>query len=395
MLSHSPLSVKTTPCILAALFLFLCAVFTGSCSPGVDHANGRPSDAPDSSTTASTGEDGAMMGYSMIDYSGATDNAVKKAMQEFSPVAQVQALAALSIHIKDSLEQLKNTRELTAQKDSLVFMPYETRAYQAILAYKQLLGSTPPLINSSAGLLGLERTTGARDSSMALLPKAEKSDLLTRGNFFFLGGAPFITRVEPEENNVFSDALGQPETRFETTITENANYLLNFAYPLKNGSISVSFGPPLNSYDSGPQEVHGIGSLIHEFVNRVPVFFLTESGIIPAQLVSITLKLVPEGMGCISDQPNIIFACSKNISAKEILGIYIPHDSAPVNSFTLNRRNARLWTADLNNDGIPELACVSDTFAGIIDDALAEVIWFVNINGTWRILDWGRELDCT
>jgi len=244
-------------------------------------------------------------------------------------------------------------------------------------------------------LTQLTRNHTPKDSSIHLLPRPAKSNFFSRANFFFLVGAPFIDKIEAENKKVFEDAQGNPELRFESSVTENTLYLLSSVYAIKNGPVKISYGPPLSSYESGPQEVHGIGSLIHEFTNRIPVLFLTEAGLVPAHLISVTLKVVPENLGCISDQPNAIFSCAKDIGKDEILAVYIPYGSVQPSSFKIKRLAHNVWTADLNNDGIPDLAFVSDTFMGASSDAMVEAIWYINSIGNWEIIDWAMELDCT
>jgi hypothetical protein len=245
------------------------------------------------------------------------------------------------------------------------------------------------------GLLELPRTTEVVDSSSHFLPEAKPSDFLSPGNFFFLGGAPFISRLQPEDNSTFTDSQGKPEMRFSSTITENGNYLFHSVHHFKNGPIDIQYGPPLYSHEMGPQEVRGIGSLIHKFVQRIPVFFITETGLVPAHMTSVTLQLVPKNLGCLSDQPNIEFICSKNVTEGEILGVYIPYGTSSLTSAVVSRPSDYVWTADINEDGIADLACVSSVFSGGISDIMSECLWFANINGTWQIIDWGRELDCT
>lgn len=331
----------------------------------------------------------------VIQYNGAVEDKIRKELETFSAFTSISILAGQSIHIKDSLETVRGTQQLTDPKDSLVFLPYETSAYQAILAYKQMMTSGPVLKDRCPSLLQLNRNLEPSDSSFRILPQAGESKFLAHGNFFFLGGAPFISMVRTESNTIFTDRNGNPESRYESLITENGSYLLNSINTSGNTPTNITFGPPLNSYDSGPQEVKGIGSLVHNFITPIPAYFLTETGLIPASIISVTLKLVPEGLGCVSDQPRIEFACSMNIEEKKILGIYIPLNSANISSCSINRQGSTLWTADINADGIADVACVSSTFMGLNSDKMAEVLWFVNINGTWKIIDWGQELDCT
>jgi hypothetical protein len=330
----------------------------------------------------------------IIHYGGVTDDENKNALETFSPFTQVHSLAKLSIQIKDSLEMLHEVQVLTDPQDSSIFMPYQERAYEAILNYKKMLESGKPLQDKCPSLLELDRTTKPEDKSVGLLSVAGASNFIAHGKFFFLGGAPFIEKIQ-ENDTVFTDLKGNPEVRFETSISENGNFLLNSIYHHKPMRLDISYGPPLGSYDLGPQEVNGIGTLKHTFFNRIPAFFLTEAGLVSANLISITLKLVPEDLGCNSDQPYIEFACSKNIGADEILGIYIPYTTENLTSCTINRPSDLVWTADINGDGVADFACVSGTYSGMISDTMAENLWFVNINGTWKIIDWAQTLDCT
>jgi hypothetical protein len=142
--------------------------------------------------------------------------------------------------------------------------------------------------------------------------------------------------------------------------------------------------------------VNGIGSLIHTFIDRPPVLFLTESGLVPAYLIEVNVKLVPENLGCVSDQPLITFACSKNIDREEILGVFIPFNNFSITSCKINHEEKSVWTADLNNDGIADMACVSNSYLGMASGSmLAKATWFVNLNGSWQILDRGEDHDCT
>ncbi len=383
----------------SALFIFtivLCGLTFESCKPKEpkDPSTSMSSQS-DSISSQPEEETQPLKANNIIAYGGASNPEVSVALETFSPFTLIQTLASRSIEIKDSLEMVRETQSLTDPKDSLIFMPYETEAHLAILEYRRLMASGPVLKDLCPSLIEINRITEANDSSFNILPPAEKSKFLSHGSFFFLGGAPFIDKIRTDDNTVYTDPQGKPETRFVSSVPENASYLLNSIYHFKNGPINITFGPPLNSYDNGPKEVNGIGSLCHNFINRMPVFFLTENGVVPAHLIAVTIKLVPENMGCVSDQPQIEFACSQNIEEDEILGVYIPYHSAPISSSTISRPNNLLWTADINSDGIPDIACVSGTFEGISSDTMMESLWYVNIDGVWKIIDWAQDLDCT
>ncbi len=347
------------------------------------------------SAQSKTDEIEVLEGMNIIQYTGFADNELKDKLETFLPFKSVQDLAYKSIHIKDSIEMIRQTQDLKDPTDSLIFRPYAVRAYQAILSYTNLMKTGPVFKDDFPSLIKLDRTTGSRDSTSKILPEVEVSKFFADRNFFFLGGAPFIEKLTPEDNAVYYDPLGNPETRFQGTVTENCKFLMNSIYYHKQFHVKITYGPPLSSYDSGPQEVDGIGSLTHEFVDRIPVIFITELGLVEGSLISVNLKLVPENLGCISDQPSITFACRSIISADEILAVYIPYDTKTTSSCQITRHNSLLWTCDFNDDGIPELACVSGIFSGASSDRMSESLWFCNINGVWKIIDWGQELDCT
>ena len=332
----------------------------------------------------------------LISYKGALKDKQRMSLETFPPFDIVASLSNAAIQLKDSIKYLRNVQEIADPNDKKIFMPAENRAYQAILSYQKALQDNCHLHNVSTKLLELIRSPESNDSSLLILPQAGQSHLLSHGNFFFLGGAPFITKLNDEDKVVYTDAQGNPETRYKCNITENTNYILNSLLHFNTSPVKVKFGNPLSGYDIEQREVHGIGFLKHEFTNPIPVFFLTELGLVPAHIASIDLKLIPQQLGCLSDQPSVIFTCSKYLNEKEILGVYIPYHSKPISSSVIKRYDDdRVWTVDLNNDGIPEFACVSDTFTGVSDDKMVEEIWYVNIDGVWKIIDWAAELDCT
>lgn len=361
-------------------------------SNGTDRKSRADSVKQDNGLQATTNEEDHIMKSSMIFYQGAEDNAVRRSLEVFSPIARLQELAAEAIRLQDSLYILRGEFELKSPKDTLFLKTYKDHVYKEMLSYKQMITSAPPTISIPPGLLELTRAASNNDSIVSLLPQA-KSDLLSHGNFFFLGGAPFIHEIMPEEKTVFTDASGSPETRFEVSVPENSSYLLNSVYHLNKEPFRVLYEKASHSDNAGPSDIYGIGSLKHEFTGRIPVLFLTESGNVSAQLISVSVNLFPPNLGCISNRPTITFACPKKLNEKEILGIYIPYKSETI-SFKLKRHSDKLWTADMNNDSIPDLACISDTFDGVMDN-LVEVLWYVNINGAWKIIDWAEELDCT
>jgi hypothetical protein len=391
---HRPYISQANP-----IFIFCCFLALLQCKPAQESASSTDSTATDTVGTlpqaveAEYPEENVVI-HDIIEYGGAADDEIKTTLTTLSPFAAVQELARLSIQVKDSLEATLESQELVSPKDSVIFRPYEIKAYKAILEYKKLMTSGSSIKDNHPTLLQLNRATSEGDSTFTVLPPVGDSKLLAHGNFFFLGGAPFISKIRKDDIDVFTDAKGNPETHF-TIATENTDYLLTSMYHFKNVKFNITFGPPLNSYDFGPQEVNGIGSLIHTFDERIPVFFLTKTGLIQGHFTSIKMKLVPEYLGCVADLPEPEFVCSKNLSENDILGIYIPYDTTPITTCNVTQQDY-VWTADLNGDGIADVAAVSsNSFGEASGDTLSEMLWFVNINGTWKIIDWGHELDCT
>ena len=331
--------------------------------------------------------------HDIIDYASAREDEYRASLENFSPAMEVLTLASAIMDFKDSLYYAHESSYTEA--DRKIIEPKETEAYNAILRYQEAMKQGPTFDDQCPSLLSLTRNVGTNDSTNDYLTTPRASSFLANGDFFFLGGAPFINDVHAENRPSFQDPNGKPEVRFSASITENANYLMNALYHSKKIPTSIVFGPPLESYDSGPIEIKEVGSLIHEFIERVPVFFLTEKGLLNAQLVSISLKLVPQQMGCISDQPEMVFAYQGLLDSREILGIYIPFKSSIPTTSVIAWPHRYVWTADLNADGIPDVAGVSGTYPGISSDVMEEMLWFVNVNGEWKIIDAGADLDCT
>jgi hypothetical protein len=390
-----------SPCLFLFLDVFVSLVVLSSCSPKKDklsldstlfvldtttHTVDHPNPVQEEDLSSAT---------DFIRYGGATQDDVHKALEIFSPFASVEALTRKYIALHDSLEVVREQygQSLTNPADTLMVLPFKERAYQAIVNYKKQMASGPTFKHHCPNILELNRVLEAGDSSLHLLPKTEPSNVLSQGNFFFLGGAPFISQVSSEDTDVFIDPQGKPEIRFATTLTENASYLLTSVYCARPGPLRIDYGPPLYTSEMGPAEVHGIGSLIHVFTPRVPAYFITESGLVPGHLLSVKLNLGDE-YNCGEGPTYIEFACAASLESSGILAIFIPYGASPV-SCKVERLSNHVWTADLNNDGIPDLACVSDTYSGTSSDTIAEELWFANINGTWTIIDWGYEPECT
>jgi hypothetical protein len=332
-----------------------------------------------------------------IRFNGTTDDEVRKQLESFPAFDQVYQLTSRYVAFQDSLEAVRNLwggQPFTDPKDTTMIFPYKQKAYQAILNYKKQMISGVTSQKELPTLLDLTRIPEEGDSSLQILPPAGPSDLLTAGNFFFLGGAPFLSKLSSrDDTNFFTDEHGKPETRFGLSLQDNASYLLNSISHAKHPAIEITSGVPLYSYEMGQVEVHGIGSLTHNFVGRIPAFFITEEGLVPAKLISVQLKLAPD-YDCGSGPAYIELACATSVEEKSILGIYIPYETSPASS-TFSRPSNNVWTADLNSDGVDDFACVTNSYMGDMDYVIMESLWYANINGTWQIIDWAEMPECT
>jgi hypothetical protein len=331
---------------------------------------------------------------SIIHYQGAAQDETTLKMISIDALDKLCASAGRAMDFKDSLVFARQYQITLSSEDLALVEPLVSAAYKEIDAYKKMVESGEIGLQDFPRLLDIMRIQGAKDSTARVLPPATQSDFFDNNRFFFLGGAPFIFQyLDGDEGKLFSDANGKPERRFGANITENTNFLLKPVLTTVRPAVEIKFGPPLRSYEAGPHDIRGIGSLIHDFKERIPMTFLTAAGPVAGTLISISVKIVPENLGCVSDQHFIQFACYELIDANDILGVYFSMDKKSISCSVT--RSSNLWTIDVNNDGIHDIACVSDSFEGISSDTMAENLWFINIKGEWKIIDWGRQLDCT
>lgn len=323
-------------------------------------------------------------------------DSVTAALGSLPTLETIHLAASLHIELKDSIERVIGSGEITDPKDSAAFAPSLEKGFRMMMAYRRLLAYGIPLQGDPPKLA---RKENAADSlARKFLPKVAPSNFLTDGRFFFLGAGPFLKLRNDEDYEdgkarTFVDSHGKPEIRYAVDVNENTTLLLEAIRHLERPRMQVGFGPPGHSYDSGPLEINGIGSLIHSLAERVPAFFLTEKGMVSAGLISIKAKLADEYLGCVSNNPEVLFGTS-SLPEGEILGIFIPYDRALRVSLKLTRAKNH-WTADLNDDGIPELAGISETFSGISSDTMASLTWYANIDGVWTLIDAAVEPDCT
>jgi hypothetical protein len=374
------------------VFVLLISLFlAGSCKPPqqqeqevasngyTDTANLPLSDAPE----AEQGGTAKPEIHDIIEYIGVED-AVKAEATSFKPFTTLSARVASFISQKDSLR--------SAGMDA--FKEQEKIIYAAILDYKREMEAGNLTDNRAIALLHLTRRIGSGDSSFSKLPEAGGGSFFSDGNFFFVGGAPFIGRLVSydsitNQEKVVRDSNGDPELHFQVG-TENVDFLFKSIMHFKKPRIKVSFGGPLGTYDGPPDEVKGIGSIIHNFEENIPAFFLTEKGLVPAHLRYYGAPFTVQ-YSCYSNYARLVFACSTNIEANEILAVYIPYGNNNQTECSVNREGKWLWTADLNADGIADIACA----IGITEDTLTEILWFANVNGEWKIIDYSYEPFCT
>jgi hypothetical protein len=326
--------------------------------------------------------------HDVMDYAG-PDEERRAALQTFQPFADLSAIVTNFIRQKDSLRD--------AGADA--FAEHERRTYEAVLHYKRQMENGNFSVKDATTLLDMPRSVGAGDSTYNSLPAAGKTSFFRNNNFFFLGGTPFVQKMINYDSityqeKIFTDANGNPELRFQVLDTENVYYIFKSLMQYRKPSMRITFGPPVEAYDAPPDEVKNIGSVVHHFEDDVHVLFLTENGLAPGRLCYYQVPFT-EQYRCYSGYPKLVFSCSASIDASGILGIYLPYDDQSPSSCQVNRENKWLWTADLNSDGVADMACAVATFEGVQSDALLELLWFVNVNGEWKIIDYGSEPSCT
>jgi hypothetical protein len=313
--------------------------------------------------------------------------AIQDPANAFEPFAKLKGIAADFIRRKDSLRAIGND----------AFEKQEQVVYAAIMDYKRDVESGKYSQGAAVTLIDIPRTLGDKDSSSISLPEAQPS-FFTNGNFFFLGGAPLIQRrieydTSTHQEIVFKDANGDPELRFQVTDTENRYHFLKSIMQFKKPRVKIDFGEPVGVYDGPPDEVKGIGSVKHNFIEDIVVYFLTESGIVPGRL-KYYQEPFTEQYSCYSQYPYLIFSCSSDIDPDKIVGVLIPYDNNNPVDCSVTRPERWSWRADLNNDLVPDIACVMGTYDGV-EDGVLEMLWFVNVNGSWKIVDYGEVPSCT
>jgi hypothetical protein len=281
--------------------------------------------------------------------------------------------------------------------DSAAVLPFIKLGYDRIQAYGRLLAFGVPLPGTFPNLTERNRTTGGEPDSLLQKylseSKPNPSGFPIDGRFLFLGGGPFISAENPEDGSTATGADGRPEAVYRYSNGSNGGLALDAIRHLDPIRIRLGFGPEIEVYEYGMFAINGIGSLIYGFADRIPVFFLTEKGAIPGRLVSVTEPVTPEGRGCVSENPTFRFAASAPIEG-EVLGLYIPYDGQAPAGCAI-RRGKRHWTADLNGDGVPDLAGVSSTFSGIVSDEMNQSAWYLNVEGRWNRIEAAAEIDCT
>lgn len=307
--------------------------------------------------------------------------------QQFEPFKKVYDAAYHARHVRDSLFYL-NDKYKTTREDSAIFMPAMNDAYQVIQLYAEKLRSGVTIEKAKAHYGATNETVG--DESHNFL-RESVSTLLNNADFAFLAGSPFVY----EDPELYKDPGGNPEAHYLIDVPDNGQYFFNFAYSRYPGPIDLTYGPPILAYEGRTIEVNGIGSITHHLKNRIPVWFLTTIGTIQGSLIDVTMKL-GEGPGCTSSYPAYTFAAPKNINPKSIFGIlYCDNLLISGQAYAYSEEGGVSWTYDLNGDNQAEFIRVESLDSGASSDELAIAIWYVKLNGSWLVVDYGRQPDCT
>lgn len=281
---------------------------------------------------------------------------------------------------QEGAETAPSSTSRIAFEDSLVAWIHR---YGANLAQPAAAGSWPALADQP-----IEVPAGMASQ----LPKVAPSRFFESRRAFFLGGAPLLAKELEEDGRAFVDPQGKPEVRFSTSLDHSTGRLLQALRAIPGAGFELRPGPPLDDYESGPYGVGGMGSLDHVAKNRIQAWFLTASGAIPARVVSVRHNLFEPGI-CGSNLPRAVFASAAE-PGEDIFGIFLPQDGVPPPRSVVVR-NGHLTTVDLDGDGIPELAGVTEPFQGVASDELDRAVWFANLGGIWKPIDAGSHEDCT
>jgi hypothetical protein len=328
--------------------------------------------------------------HEVIDYIDRWET-ISDPSHEYEPFAKLSSVVGHFMRLKDSL------RSSGTPMSTDVFEKEEKLAFDAIMEYKKSMEGGNYGERHGVDLLSLPRDLGGNDSSYAFLPEARPS-YFTDDNFFFLGGAPFVQRFTvydtiTHQQKIFKRPDGTPEIYFQSTDAENKYHLLKSVMHFIKPRLKIDFGGPVDIYDGPPHQVKGIGSVIHNFVDDIPAYFIMESGIVAGVLKYYQVPFTQQ-YACYSDYPYAIFSSTADINPNEIIGIYIPYDQQVPTTCSVSRPDRWQWSADLDNDAVPDIACVIGTYEGI-EPGVLEMLWFVNLNGTWKILDYGAVPSCT
>lgn len=306
--------------------------------------------------------------------------------QQFTPFWDMLTEISDMVKVRDSI-YFAHEYTLTAA-DSAYMKPLEDAAYNRILAYSEKMRSGIKVPKGKApSRKGVLR---GEDESFGYLTE-NQSRALDGLDFIFVGGSPF----SDQSSELFKDAAGNPETRYTIQTAENALYFFNYVYSRNPGPVETSYGGPLSTYEGTAGNFNGIGTVIHTLSKRIPVWFLTKDGAIPAALVSVEMKLGTE-YGCNSNNPEYVFACSKNIASADIFGVFYSDTNVKLDRSSIRQGNHSAITEfDLDGDENADIAQITGTFSGASSDQMLESIWYARINGTWVVLDYASQPDCT
>jgi hypothetical protein len=285
-------------------------------------------------------------------------------------------------HTSDSLKRVRDS--IAHLKKRL-----EQRAYTLIMCYQQALLCTQGIRQARPSMPLLKHNR----SKVSFPPKAPAS-LLKPDNFFFIGAGKFLERMEKLDTNL----QGEPEMRLYCQLNANTTRIMSMLRSMDNAPVETSFGPPVGFGHS--EECHawdkaifGIGSLTHTLKRDLPVYLITTHGVTPGRLAQVIDLLFDPYQGCVSDQPKVRIGMTQ-LAKGEILGIFIPYEPISLDKCTVTQKKGK-WLADLDGDGNADIGGYVRYASASVPGQLFEGVWYANINGEWKVIDWAEDLDCS
>lgn len=219
-------------------------------------------------------------------------------------------------------------------------------------------------------------------------PAIKPSFFKTTDDALAFVGAPFAERKIDKKRPTEAQAI------YFIRQADRGDELIEYAKILPGAAISVTTGPNFYNTHVGMTGAYDVGSLTATFIATPDFWVVTDKELLKGRLLAAD-KVVGDEYCSRFDNWGTTFALPKPADGT-IAGAFLTTRAFDPAKAKIEKTKASVVTADLDADGVPDLAMIPSKVSAVVEAGLIDArTTLLNIDGKWVIADSAQEVDCT